>query len=1383
MNYLPSIIVTFIYNKMIKNVSGVVIVVLLILFSVNNAAGSLSKPEIRTDSAWVSSECAILNNMIKPNEANTTYHFEYGTSTCYGFTTDNIDIGAGILYIPVSSEIVGLDPSTSYHYRIVATNNMGTTYGNDQTFTTLVNDVSCRNHWCVTNDPEYGKTYSVEILGSETVGITNITVPPSGGVLNCIFSRDDYIGVDRNVTLRLYGYDSYSGCYCTEYKSKTVSNYVNFDCWVPSGKYIIVGSIDAYPINNYFFSIGVNFYYRVTAQAGDNGRVGSAPMADGYREFRVLPGEDLIVPIYPDAGYYTANVTVDKLPLGVKSSHTFLNVTSKHTIEATFSNVPVYNINASAGNHGGISPSGLTTVNHGSSQAYTIIPDEAYHVSDVLINGSSVGGVTSYTFEDVQSDNTITATFESNAERYRIIACASSGGNISPSGIEDFAYGADQIFAITPNYGNHIVDVLVDGSSVGAVTIYTFANIDADHTIMAIFDVVEYEKLSDSFQISSYTGDWQGDPSVAGLSNSGFVVVWGAHSQDDDGSLGVRGQLCDAAGGKNGGEFQVNTWTVGDQDEPAVAGLRDGGFVVTWTSSYGQDGDGSGIFGQFFNAAGGKNGGEFQVNTWTVDDQNQPAVFTLSGGNFVVTWSSYGQGSSGYDIYGQMFDSSGNRVGNEFKVSPDIDDWQRLSSLSGLSNGGFIVTWTSSYGQDGDGSGIFGQIFDNSGSKVGNEFQVNTYVSDHQSSPAVSGLASGFVVAWQSNYQDGSGYGIYGQMFDNLGNKIGSEFQINTFTSGSQCDPSVTVLSGDCFVVTWMSYDGEIGIYGQFFCGPGGKIGGEFLMKACEASLPSLSHLFENGFVSVWGYAKRIYGQLWTETYKLIANAGNHGSISPSGIVKALRGSEQIFVITPNDGYHIVDTFVDGVSIGATSTYTFTNISSNHTISADFTNFAPTADAGTDQTVDEGASVTLDGSGSSDSDDGIATYLWMQTGGKQATLSNPGIAKPTFTAPDVTPAGETLVFQLTVTDNGGLQDTDTVSITVGGDNDPPTADAGSDQTVDEGTIVTLDASGSSDPDDGIASYLWEQIGVDTVTLSDTSAIQPTFTTPDVGVEGGTVTFQLTVTDTGGLQDTDTCVVTVSWVNMEPSADAGPDQTVDEGTTVTLDGSDSSDIDDGIASYVWTQTDGPFVSLSDVSLAKPTFTAPDVGLEGESLTFELLITDNGGLQNTDACTVNIIDLNIPPIADAGPDQTVDEDTTVTLDGSGSSDPDDNIASYLWEQTDGTSVTLSDTNAEQPTFTAPAVGPDGESLTFQLTVTDNDGFFSTDTCTVSITNIVSPGDIDDSGEINLADAILALQICTGITPSQAVYKSADVNGDGRIGIEEVIYILQKVSGLRE
>ncbi|MDH3898912.1 MAG: PKD domain-containing protein, partial [Deltaproteobacteria bacterium] len=303
-------------------------------------------------------------------------------------------------------------------------------------------------------------------------------------------------------------------------------------------------------------------------------------------------------------------------------------------------------------------------------------------------------------------------------------------------------------------------------------------------------------------------------------------------------------------------------------------------------------------------------------------------------------------------------------------------------------------------------------------------------------------------------------------------------------------------------------------------------------------------------------------------------------------------------------------------------------------------------DAGPDQTVNEGDTVTLDGSNSSHRKL-IIGYFWQQTGGSPSvTLKNANKAKASFTAPQVGPAGTSLTFQLTVTYNFyGIINilTDTAIVNVRFVNNPPVADAGPNQTVDEGSAVTLNGSNSFDPDFGdTITYQWIQTGGNpTVTLNGANTATPSFTAPNVGPGGTSLTFELTVTDLGGLEDSDTTVINVSFVNQPPIADAGPNQTKGEETKVTLNGSNSSDPDDGIKSYRWSQTAGPKVKLSNDEAIKPTFTAPNVA-GSKSLTFELTVTDFGGLKDTDTTVVNVTGDNDPPTADAGPDQTHEEE---------------------------------------------------------------------------------------------------------------------------------------------
>lgn len=207
-------------------------------------------------------------------------------------------------------------------------------------------------------------------------------------------------------------------------------------------------------------------------------------------------------------------------------------------------------------------------------------------------------------------------------------------------------------------------------------------------------------------------------------------------------------------------------------------------------------------------------------------------------------------------------------------------------------------------------------------------------------------------------------------------------------------------------------------------------------------------------------------------------------------------------------------------------------------------------------------------------------------------------------------------------------------------------------------------------------------------------------------------------------------------NNPPVADAGPNQTVDEGVTVDLDGTGSTDADGDPLTYSWTQTDGPTAPLSGADTATPSFTAPDLAT-AETLIFELTVEDGRGGSDTDTVSIAVqpeAAENNPPVADAGANQTVDAETTVQLDGTGSSDPDGDALTYSWTQIGGPSVTLNDGSSDTPTFTALDVST-AETLTFELTVDDGRG--ETDTDTVSVT--VEPEAPVITGDGELADAI--------------------------------------------
>ncbi len=182
-------------------------------------------------------------------------------------------------------------------------------------------------------------------------------------------------------------------------------------------------------------------------------------------------------------------------------------------------------------------------------------------------------------------------------------------------------------------------------------------------------------------------------PSVSGLADGGYVVVWksgkGWESNGD-----IFGQRFDAANRRLGEEFRVNTFRKGNQTTPVVAGLKKGGFVVAWAS--GLHGLPDGVFGQRYSAAGKPLGGEFRINTHRPKAQLGPAIAALRGGGFVVTWSSEGQDDGDrFGIFGQRFARNGEPVGDEFGVNTHKRNYQTSSSVAVLEDGRFVVVWAS----------------------------------------------------------------------------------------------------------------------------------------------------------------------------------------------------------------------------------------------------------------------------------------------------------------------------------------------------------------------------------------------------------------------------------------------------------------------------------------------------------------------------------------------------------------------------------------------------------------------------------------------------------------------------------------------------------------
>ncbi len=439
--------------------------------------------------------------------------------------------------------------------------------------------------------------------------------------------------------------------------------------------------------------------------------------------------------------------------------------------------------------------------------------------------------------------------------------------------------------------------------------------------------------LGFEFQANTFTTGNQSSSAVASRGDGSFVVVWYGDYQDGSG-FGVLGQRFDAAGLRSGPEFLVNTYTTGYQWFPRVGADAAGNFVVVWEGN-GPAASNYEIFGQRFDAAGGKLGAEFLVNTYTTGSQFGADVSVEPSGNFVVVWASKDQVSD-YDIFGQRFNSSGAKTGPEFLVNTYTTSRQIGARVATDQSGRFVVVWTSPYGQDGSGAGVFAQRFDASGAKVGPEFPVNSFTTYDQTAPRVAmDRAGNFTVVWQSELQDLVEDGVFGQRFDASGEKVGPEFQVNTYFTGQQSGPLASIDPDGNLLVVWSSntQDGsDFGVFGQRFDRAGARLGTEFQINAYTTGDQGADAVADTGrgFVVVWGDSGQdgssfgVFGRRQRFVPKgLTVDAHGNGTSDLNGVVEPGEAA----IVEPawsnsSGGIHALDGNISMLSGPSGPTYT-----------------------------------------------------------------------------------------------------------------------------------------------------------------------------------------------------------------------------------------------------------------------------------------------------------------------------------------------------------------------------------------------------------------------------------------------------------------------------
>ncbi|UCE36192.1 MAG: hypothetical protein JSW00_11670 [Thermoplasmata archaeon] len=426
--------------------------------------------------------------------------------------------------------------------------------------------------------------------------------------------------------------------------------------------------------------------------------------------------------------------------------------------------------------------------------------------------------------------------------------------------------------------------------------------------------------FDDEFLVNSYTSNIQRNPSVAMNSTGYFVIVWASWPQDGD-KHGIYAKRYDSNGNELtppssalrgtevGNEFRVNTYVTDSQNSPSVAMTSNGSFVISW-DSWGQDGSSNGVYAQIYDASGNPAGNEFRVNAYTMGIQGSPSVAMDSTGNFTIAWD--GQKDSGdYGITARRYKNNGVPIGGEIQVNTYTTDLQSNPSIAMNSTGDFVIVWYS-MGQDGSGTGIYARRYNNNGNPISDEFQVNTYITDNQILPSVAmDLDGNFVITWSSYEQDGSDYGVFARQYKKDGSPIAIEFKVNTYTMSSQDEPSIGMDSNGNYVISWRSSEQDGDYYGVF---------------AQRFNNTTILKIFDLQVLEITDKTARIY---WMSN--MFANSTVEYGFSPNYGQSIHNDSKMIFHnielngLEPGRLYHFrVASYNDSVNFNISLDFTFT---------------------------------------------------------------------------------------------------------------------------------------------------------------------------------------------------------------------------------------------------------------------------------------------------------------------------------------------------------------------------------------------------------------------------------------------------------------------------
>ncbi len=626
-----------------------------------------------------------------------------------------------------------------------------------------------------------------------------------------------------------------------------------------------VGAVTNYDFTNVIvdhtiYAIFAINTYNVTSTAGPNGTI--IPLGTT----QVSHGSDISYSIIPDYGYHIDKLFVDGIPVDSTTSYTFKNVIENHTIHATFA-INHYTITSIAGPNGAIDPVGLVDVEHGSSKTFTITPDYGYHVDTLMVDGVLQAPSESYSFDNIESDHFIYVTFAINY--YAITAGASDGGEIDPEGTIYVMHGGSQQFTITNDYGYHLESLFVDGLPVDSTSSYTFDNVTSEHSIYAAFALNKYV-------INATAGDY------GTISPSGPVVV--DHGSDQQFSI-----TPDIG-------YHIDSLFVDDTD-------------VDSTTSY-----------TFYNVTEDHAiYATFAINMYTITASVGPngsidpaGIFTLPYGTDQMFTISPDEG---YHIDSLIVDDTPVAPTSPYTFYA-IDNNHTIRAVFKINS--YEIASSATLGGSIDPAGV---IIVNHGSDQ--KFTLEPEVGYHFDSLFVDGIHSDTATTSYTFFNVTTNHSIL------------AKFSINKYTITASAGPNGSINPAGSVVV-------DYGTDKRFVFVPATGYYVDSVIVNGVKQDSTQGYTFYNVTAD-----QTIRVTFAIYTYTINATVSGSGTINPSGIVGVNYGETKKFTITPNAGQYIDSLLVDGLKVDSTTSYTFYNITANHTIHAVFKPFVYTITATT----------------------------------------------------------------------------------------------------------------------------------------------------------------------------------------------------------------------------------------------------------------------------------------------------------------------------------------------------------------------------------------------------------------------------------------------------